>query len=1137
MLGSSLLPTKDSIVPAKIVAQPKYSPSGELESGESPWQAADIFEVPDERIYSRSLRAIAADKSDESRPHVTAPASPTPLGKPVAAIAGAAAARALLAAGRERGNTNAEAPPPTLVAAPDGRRSRRDEALRKPRASQLGLPPSSPAPPVAPIPPQLPPPEPPPLAVEPRIEENTMQAPSRSRPLASRPPSRPLVEFAAPWESDDTLQLHCGSRPPVVHSCNPAAVPESPIRSPLKLQAELFASEGSDLDAGGGWASALPRPPPKPETPENEITRFALLDSVGLDTDGDGVSFQEEEIIDSPRHHLAKWLVSADLSTRSTGSWAGDRVQQPYHNDAKPTSTALQVRQEQLVVNGSSRSVLASYLRNGATGQGTDGRDGTVGHEPRSPPVVGRSINIQFEASFLTGFAVSGPNAVTMPKLQSDAVAQACTRAPWPPDTGMRPGLKAQVAETSTVEAPSVFAFLRSHFLDVDADNDRQVNEAEFIAFVILRTTRQCSWEQVPEECEQLLKESAIRCYRQAVVRDAGIRVEDWVHFGLLLTSSPSHVAHHLLNQRLRRELRRNPFLLKEILHAFEQADMRGAGVLQAADVEEAFVQGETFVKDMNLKPDDQVTYYDFVAYCLGYRKHEVALNWYDVSHGFARWVPTAVLGGEKFAGIWHTGIVAFGKEYWYGGKVLSSEPGMAPFPPGPARTTVLGTTLRTKEELEDFLRFEMAPRYTREQYDVLRRNCNHFTDEVTAFLIQGAHIPDEARFQPEVVMNAPLLEGIRPYLNHWLGGFEAGGCEGQIDDLMTEWRARLWPGDLALYVPQAQFYERIQLVRVSNVDSWRGVCDIAYFESDGPALAPLGTARSQQPGSSTATPHSSDSGDVAESRDTVTACAVSSGSSDARVLRLGSCVSSGSFWDWQVQRRIAVPLSCLRPHTLNGRGLAGTAGAGLGHLARAALRTSNPELQTHLRRKAIVYAHCPQGHVMRAVQPEQGRRAWDELMQSALSCGICSKEIPRRVESRLQCSSCNFYLCSPCDRKGLFRGYYSLGCIDQSTSKLLMQEPAWVRYKAQRYMSAAGVASGTTLSLELWQQKVAYRLFTDLGAEPPSQAELMDMYRRFNKTVVQGKQPWGGYDHLDCDRFTELLMELLALHATVVTL
>jgi len=454
---------------------------------------------------------------------------------------------------------------------------------------------------------------------------------------------------------------------------------------------------------------------------------------------------------------------------------------------------------------------------------------------------------------------------------------------------------------------------------------------------------------------------------------------------------------------------------------------------------------------------------------------------------------------GQRIEGVWHTGIVAFGREYWYGGKVLSSQPGQAPFPPGPVRQTTLGSTLRTREELEDFLRFEMAPRYTRESYDVLRHNCNHFADEVATFLMQGKHIPDEALLQPDTVMSAPLLGAIRPYLNTWLGGFEGTGCDTAIDDLMAEWRARLWPGDLALFVPQAQYHEPVRLVQVSNVDAWRGVCDIVYFEAEG-ACWDKGQRNTGNPQKL---------------------------SGDVRVLRLGSCVHSGSYWDWQVQRYRMVPLLSLRPRTLGGKGLAGSAGSGLFGASRAGLKLANPEIQKHLTRKAIIYAHCPQGHTMR---PARGCRTWDFGKRDP-TCGICGVSIPKS-DVRSECTPCAFHLCSPCDRKGLFRGYYSLGSIDPATARLLVQEAPWVRYKAQRYMAAAGTGTGP-MGPDIWLRKVAGRLYGDLGIDLPGESRLSELFCNFAKPV-DDNNPGAG---METNEFSSLLMELLAVHAAVVTL
>merc|ERR1740130_1377353 len=101
---------------------------------------------------------------------------------------------------------------------------------------------------------------------------------------------------------------------------------------------------------------------------------------------------------------------------------------------------------------------------------------------------------------------------------------------------------------------------------------------------------------------------------------------------------------------------------------------------------------------------------------------------------------------------------------------------------------------------------------------------------------------------------------------------------------------------------------------------------------------------------------------------------------------------------------------------------------------------------------------------------PKTGSNAW--LVSADLRCGICRISLGK-AGARMECASCSWYLCNLCDRKGLFKGYYSLGCIDAATGEVLLQEPAWVDYKARRYLAAAGAPKGN-LEADVWRMKVA---------------------------------------------------------------
>jgi len=151
--------------------------------------------------------------------------------------------------------------------------------------------------------------------------------------------------------------------------------------------------------------------------------------------------------------------------------------------------------------------------------------------------------------------------------------------------------------------------------------------------------------------------------------------------------------------------------------------------------------------------------------------ENTVALPMYDLSGGLAAFVPSALLGGYKFEGVWHTGVRVFGKEVWYGGGIMQSEFDDCPFG-SPVKVVTLGNTTRTHKELLEFIRDELLQAYSPRTYHVLKRNCNHFTNELVQFLLCGQQIPEEVLSQPHWAQNGPLAQLLVPAMNTWLGGF-----------------------------------------------------------------------------------------------------------------------------------------------------------------------------------------------------------------------------------------------------------------------------------------------------------------------------------------------------------------------------
>lgn len=132
---------------------------------------------------------------------------------------------------------------------------------------------------------------------------------------------------------------------------------------------------------------------------------------------------------------------------------------------------------------------------------------------------------------------------------------------------------------------------------------------------------------------------------------------------------------------------------------------------------------------------------------------YKVLLNVYDLSQGLARQLSTSFLG-IAIEGIWHTGIVVYGNEYYFGGGIQHTPVGKTPYGK-PLKVVELGTTHLPKEVFEDYLQ-EISPRYTVETYSLLHHNCNNFSNELAQFLV-GCSIPEFILRLPEEVMNTPM--------------------------------------------------------------------------------------------------------------------------------------------------------------------------------------------------------------------------------------------------------------------------------------------------------------------------------------------------------------------------------------------
>ena len=143
--------------------------------------------------------------------------------------------------------------------------------------------------------------------------------------------------------------------------------------------------------------------------------------------------------------------------------------------------------------------------------------------------------------------------------------------------------------------------------------------------------------------------------------------------------------------------------------------------------------------------------------------KYKVIVYQYDLTGGLAKTMSRGLIG-RQIEGVWHTSVNVFGKEYFYGGGICVGEPKKTPYG-YPVKEIDFGYTNKTKEELQNYIK-SINSKFTVNTYDVLRHNCNHFTDAALFFLV-GKHLPNSILKQHEEILNTPMGQMIRPMLEN----------------------------------------------------------------------------------------------------------------------------------------------------------------------------------------------------------------------------------------------------------------------------------------------------------------------------------------------------------------------------------
>jgi len=376
------------------------------------------------------------------------------------------------------------------------------------------------------------------------------------------------------------------------------------------------------------------------------------------------------------------------------------------------------------------------------------------------------------------------------------------------------PEIQAEAGDTASPAARHMLHAVREEFKQCARSNKDSITAGELSSY----------WQQLAEDESQkngngllsaqekmVIKLRVSQIMNEMDIKKSGkITMEEWVHYMLLTQSKQSAVQ---INSLLKNALAQQPQILKDLQLMFEAADTLDNGCLTFKAIMEMYSrklwhlrpgndgrpltgkeleagEPEKFARDiiqeMDLDGDDKISYAEFMAYCVGRRKQEVTLHLYDISNGLATRASPYVLSPEQqVEGVYHSGVVVFGKEYFFSRDTVFDEAGGTAFGK-PKKVLRLGNTLWRQSELHKHIVDVLKPRFHRDTYDVIDCNCNHFSDAVSLYLI-GKHLPEEVYIQPTIWKSLAPVRWAQPLMTWWLkDGVVRRGNEKDVEAIET---------------------------------------------------------------------------------------------------------------------------------------------------------------------------------------------------------------------------------------------------------------------------------------------------------------------------------------------------------------
>ncbi|XP_034242961.1 uncharacterized protein LOC117646237, partial [Thrips palmi] len=125
---------------------------------------------------------------------------------------------------------------------------------------------------------------------------------------------------------------------------------------------------------------------------------------------------------------------------------------------------------------------------------------------------------------------------------------------------------------------------------------------------------------------------------------------------------------------------------------------------------------------------------------------------------------PVSGLLGRQLDGVWHTSIVVYGREYYFGSSGVQDSDPSGTILGNPLKTVDLGNTFIPKQTFLDYITELNESTFRGSTYDLFSHNCNNFSNELAQFLV-GQEIPKYILDLPQEVLSTPIGALLQPLI------------------------------------------------------------------------------------------------------------------------------------------------------------------------------------------------------------------------------------------------------------------------------------------------------------------------------------------------------------------------------------